>query len=146
LLDPRESNFLACVFPTKDQCGLAWLEVSTGRFLMADLAPEYVLDEIARIHPAECLVPDNSHENSIVASLLQISGMLVSDRAPWSFSFEQCKRGLLEQFQTKTLSGFDIDEDTPGITAAGALLEYVRETQKSSLGHITRLEPYRRGT
>jgi DNA mismatch repair protein MutS len=44
------------------------------------------------------------------------------------------------------LSGFDIDEDTPGVTAAGALFEYVRETQKSGLGHITRLEPYRRGT
>ncbi|MBC8113835.1 MAG: DNA mismatch repair protein MutS, partial [Candidatus Saccharimonas sp.] len=46
----------------------------------------------------------------------------------------------------KTLAGFDIDEQTPGVIAAGALLDYVRETQKSSLGHITRLEPYRRGT
>src|SRR5262249_28301513 len=71
-------------------------------------------------------------------------GMLISDRPPWSFSDDQCKRGLLEHFQTRTLSGFDIDDDTPGVTAAGALLEYVRETQKSGLGHITRIEPYRR--
>ena len=75
-----------------------------------------------------------------------MSGMLVSERPPWSFALDQCKRILLDQFQTKTLSGFDIDEDTPGVTAAGALFEYVRETQKSGLGHITRLEPYRRGT
>jgi DNA mismatch repair protein MutS len=146
LLDPRESNFLACVFPTKELCGLAWLEVSTGRFQMADLADEHVADEIARIRPAECLVPDNSHERPLVKSLMQMSGMLVSERPPWSFALDQCKRILLDQFQTKTLSGFDIDEDTPGVTAAGALFEYVRETQKSGLGHITRLEPYRRGT
>ncbi len=146
LLDPRESNFLACVFPAKDLYGLAWLEVSTGRFLMADLAAEHVADEMARIRPAECLVPDNSHENPLVQTLMHMSGMLVSDRPPWSFSVDQCKRTLLEQFQTRTLSGFDIDDDTPGVTAAGALLEYVRETQKSGLGHITRLEPYRRGT
>ncbi|WP_010582496.1 DNA mismatch repair protein MutS [Schlesneria paludicola] len=146
LLDPRESNFLACVFPTKDVCGLAWLEVSTGRFLMADLAAQHVVDEIARIRPAECLIPENSRELPLIQSLNQMSGMLLSDRPPWSFSLEQCKRKLLEQFQTRTLSGFDIDEDTPGVTAAGALLEYVQETQKSGLGHITRLEPYRRGS
>jgi len=146
LLDPRESNFLACVFPTKDICGLAWLEVSTGRFLMADLAGEHVMDEIARIRPAECLVPDNSHEMPLVKMLLQMPGMLISDRPPWSFSSEQCQRTLLEHFQVRTLSGFDIDDNTAGVTAAGALLEYVRETQKSGLGHITRLEPYRRGT
>lgn len=112
---------------------------------MADLAAEHVIDEIARIRPAECLVPDNSHELPLVQTLLQVTGMLVSDRPPWSFSADQCKRSLLEQFQTRTLSGFDIDDDTPGVTAAGALFDYVRETQKSSLGHITRLEPYRRG-
>jgi DNA mismatch repair protein MutS len=146
LLDPRESNFLACVFPGKDLCGLAWIEVSTGRFVMADLAAEHVIDEIARIQPAECLVPDNSHQLPLVQTLLQMSGMLVSDRPPWSFAADQCKKTLLDQFQMRTLSGFDIDDDTPGVTAAGALFEYVRETQKSGLGHITRLESYRRGT
>lgn len=146
LLDPRESNFLACVFPTKEVCGLAWLEVSTGRFQIADLSADAIVDEIARIHPAECLIPDNAHEVPVIQELMQMSGMLVSNRPPWSFAADQCKRGLLEQFQTRSLSGFDIDDDTPAVTAAGALLEYVRETQKSGLAHITKLEPYRRGT
>jgi len=146
LLDPRECNYLACVFPTKDICGLAWLEVSTGRFQMADLSAEHVADEIARIRPAECLIPDNSRESPAVQSLLHRTEMLVSERPPWSFAAEQCKRALLDQFQTRTLSGFDIDDDTPGVVAAGALLEYVRETQKSGLSHMNRLEPYRRGT
>ena len=145
LLDPRESNFLACVFPTKELCGLAWLELSTGRFQMADLAPEHLADEIARIRPAECLVPEHLSEDPVVRGFSDTTGLLVSDRPPWCFSEDQCLRGLLEHFQTKTLSGFDIDEVTPGVTAAGALLEYVRETQKAGLGHITRIEPYRRG-
>lgn len=146
LLDPRESNFLACVFPAKDSCGLAWVEVSTGRFFVSDLRNEAVLDEIARIHPAECLVPDQCGDNVVIQALSRMSGLFLSERPPWSFAADQCLRLLLEQFQTRTLSGFDIDEHTPGVTAAGALLDYLRETQRSSLGHITRLEPYRRGT
>ncbi|MDB5345030.1 MAG: mutS 2 [Schlesneria sp.] len=146
LLDPRESNFLACVFPAKDSCGLAWVEVSTGRFFVSDLHNDAVLDEIARIHPAECLIPDKTTESPVIQALSRMSGLFLSERPPWSFAADQCLRLLLEQFQTRTLSGFDIDEHTPGVTAAGALLDYLRETQRSSLGHITRLEPYRRGT
>jgi DNA mismatch repair protein MutS len=146
LLDPRESNFLACVFPAKDGCGLAWVEVSTGRFFVSDLPADAVLDEIARIHPAECLVPEQSTQNPIVQSLARIPSLFLCERPPWSFAADQCLRLLLEQFQTRTLSGFDIDEQTPGVTAAGALLDYLRETQKASLGHVTRLEPYRRGS
>lgn len=145
LLDPRESNFLACVFPTKELYGLAWLELSTGRFQMADLSQEHVADEVARIRPAECLVPEHLCEDPIVRGFSNTSGLLISDRPPWCFSEDQCLRGLLEHFQTKTLSGFDIDNVSPGVTAAGALLEYVRETQKAGLGHITKIEPYRRG-
>lgn len=146
LLDPRESNFLACVFPSKETCGLAWVEVSTGRFFVSDLHNDAVLDEIARIHPAECLVPEQSGQSPVLQALSRMSELFITERPPWSFAPDQCLRLLLEQFQTRTLSGFDIDETTPGVTAAGALLDYLRETQKSALGHITRLEPYRRGT
>jgi DNA mismatch repair protein MutS len=146
LLDPRESNFLACVFPAKESCGLAWVEVSTGRFFVSDLHNDAVLDEIARIHPAECLVPEHSGQSPVLQALSRMSELFITERPPWSFAPDQCLRLLLEQFQTRTLSGFDIDEATPGVTAAGALLDYLRDTQKSALGHITRLEPYRRGT
>lgn len=146
LLDPRESNFLACVFPHKEACGLAWIEVSTGRFFVSDLKDDAVPDEIARIRPAECLVPEQSSGTAVVQNLSKISGLVLSERPPWSFAADQCLRLLLEQFQIRSLVGFDIDEATPGVTAAGALLDYLRETQRSSLGHITRLEPYRRGS
>ncbi len=141
LLDPRENNFLACVFPGKESVGLAWLELSTGRFVTADVPPGSLEDEIARLQPAECLVP----EGDVPQGLSPAGSMMVTERPPWCFATEQCRETLLGHFQMKSLEGFDLDElDSPGITAAGALLEYVVETQKSAVSHIARLEPYGR--
>ncbi len=159
LLNPKESNFLAAVCPTKDSIGLAWLEISTGRFQCLELPQETdqlpsqlggsstFLDELARVHPAECLLPESAKDQPIFQQLSEQDGMIVTQRPPWSFAATQCREILLKHFETKTLDGFDLsEEDSAGITAAGALLEYAQETQKSSLGHIAKLEPYRRGT
>ncbi len=146
LLDPRAANFLASVFAGKHRVGLAWLDVSTGRFLTTDLAPDELADELARLRPAECLYPEGNADDPVLRPLAQAGGMLLSGRPAWCFARDQCHKTLLEHFGTKTLEGFDLDADSPGITAAGALLEYVQETQKSALTHIARLEPYRRGS
>ncbi|MBT5019454.1 MAG: DNA mismatch repair protein MutS [Planctomicrobium sp.] len=159
LLNPKESNFLASVCPTKDAIGLAWMELSTGRFLCMELPHETsdlpaqlgsssaFVDEIARIHPAECLLPENAKDQPVSQRLTELESCIITQRPPWSFAANHCREILLKHFETKTLEGFDLgDEDSAGITAAGALLEYIQETQKSSLGHIAKLEPYRRGT
>jgi DNA mismatch repair protein MutS len=146
LLDPRKSNFLASVWPEKQALGLAWLEVSTGRFITAHIEPQNLADELARIGPAECLVPEQPLLPAVTAALAEREGLLISRRPAWNFARSECRRLLLEHFGTATLDGFDLDENSPGVTAAGALLQYVQETQKSALGHIVRLESYRRGT
>jgi len=145
LLDPRRNNFLASVFPEKSGVGLAWLELSTGRFSTAHVEPQSLADELARIQPAECLVPDQTLPDRVLAALVDRDGMLVSRRPPWNYARHECRRLLLTHFGTATLDGFDLDENSLGITAAGALLQYVQETQKSALAHIVRLEQYRRG-
>lgn len=139
LLDPRESNFLAAVFTEKNRAGLAWLELSTGRFLATDLELSQLPDEIARLQPAECLIP----EQASPPLLSEWENALVTERAPWCFSLNHARRVLLDHFGVKTLQGFGWDDDvSPAIAAAGALLEYVQETQRSTLHHIVRLEPY----
>lgn len=146
LLDPRESNYLACVFPTKKGTGLAWLELSAGQFVTASVEEGQLLDELARLQPAECLVPEQTPSLSPeFQQLANLEGTMLTERPPWCFSRDESLRRLLEHFGTNTLEGFDVEMDSPGIVAAGALLEYVQDTQKSDLGHITRLEPYRRG-
>ncbi|MDB5386156.1 MAG: mutS 2 [Planctomycetaceae bacterium] len=146
LLDPRESNFLATVYPEKDRIGLAWLELSTGRFVTTDIELKFLSDELARLRPAECLIPDNARGSAAWQALATVPSMLVAQRPAWCFVPDHARSVLLQHFETATLEGFDLDQTSPGITAAGALLEYVCETQKSSLHHIVQLEPYRRGT
>src|SRR5580704_4162627 len=78
LLDPRKCNFLASVWPEKSALGLAWLELSTGRFVAAQIDPQNLADELARIDPAECLVPDHSLLPAITAAMAQREGLLTT--------------------------------------------------------------------
>ncbi len=144
MLDPRQSNFLACVAPSKTTIGLAWLELSTGRFLITDLEPSQLQDELARIAPAECLIPESAaQDGQLPMRRPDPNSPVLTIRPDWCFAKEEARRLLNEHFGTKTLEGFDVD-DTPAVTAAGALLDYVRETQRTALPHIVRLEAWRR--
>ncbi|MCA9064672.1 MAG: DNA mismatch repair protein MutS, partial [Planctomycetaceae bacterium] len=145
LLDPRESNFIACVAPAKTNIGLAWLELSTGRFQVSEIEPALLQDELARIRPAECLVPEDlSPGPDLPLPRRDLGGPVFTSRPAWCFAKDESRRLLQEHFGTKTLEGFDVDEASPAVTAAGALLEYIRDTQKSALLHITRMETFRR--
>ena len=154
LLEPRESNFLAAVVWHRDQAaGLAWLELSTGRFVATQVAPADLADELARLQPAECLVPDEAPQLPALATQLGLNlpgrgpatpgRMLLTARPPWSFAATHTRQLLLRHLGVQTLTGFGFDDDQPlPQQAAGALLEYVQETQKSALPHIERLEPF----
>jgi len=157
LLDPKQSNYLASVLPLKNRVGISWLELSTGRFQCVEVEQKEdagalgsrlaFLDELARIEPAEILIPEQLRSHPVSLALVELKGPVLTERPAWSFAAKTCKEVLLKHFQTATLEGFDLtDDDSVGITAAGALLDYVQETQKTSLGHIVQLEPYRRGT
>ena len=109
LLDPRESNFLASVFPAKTGIGLAWLELSAGQFVTTTVEDGQLLDELARLHPAECLIPEGAANNPECRDLKGLSGVMLTERPAWCFSREESLRRLLKHFGTKTLEGFDVD-------------------------------------
>lgn len=148
LLDPRESNYLAAVATSlvhgksaADPIGLAWAELSTGRFHAAVFPASRLADELARIGPSECLVADDA---SLPAGGPQ--GALVTVRPVWAFSLETAQTALSKHFGTASLAGFGFnDQDAPAIRAAGAILDYLKETQRTSLDHLDRLIPYRVG-
>ncbi|MCB9938418.1 MAG: DNA mismatch repair protein MutS [Planctomycetaceae bacterium] len=146
LLDPRESNYLAAVVPggkkREGEVGIAWAELSTGRFHAAVFRVEQLADQLARIGPSECLV---SEDDNPLPDYLSDS-MLVTKRPPWAFSFESASDGLSKHFGSRGLDGFGFGEqDNSAIRAAGAVLGYLCETQKTSLDHIDRIIPYRIG-
>ena len=144
LLDPKTANYLAAVVEVGGKLGMAWIELSTGRFALAGVSRTELADEVARINPAETLLSEIQLDAPWVRTLRTHSGLAVTIRPSWDFQAEQARTALFDQFKTTTLAGFGVDDRAPEVQAAGALVAYLRETQKSSLGHITRLTPYRR--
>ncbi len=144
LLDPRTANYLASVVEVGGKLGLAWVELSTGRFSLTGLMRHELADELARLCPAEILISELAREAPWARALALQSGMAMTVRPSWDFQPEQARNTLFDQFKTTTLAGFGVDDRSPEVQAAGALMAYLRETQKAALGHITRLSPFRR--
>jgi len=144
-LDSRRDNFLCAVnMPSDGAAAVSWVDISTGRFFVRRLSGEDVLDELLGIGPVECLTPDTRGElfrdsaAGIVKSLKQLTGTVITSRPAWYFDPYQAKRRLLKHFKTAGLEGFGLgDEDDDLIGAAGAILEYLDETQKTTLSHIS---------
>jgi DNA mismatch repair protein MutS len=135
LLEERRDNLLASVYGTGGRFGLAWLDLSAGRFSLMELAGVAALEaEIERLRPAELLAPDGAQPTLTPSSALKERPWKL--RPPWHFDTESATRALTEQFHTRDLAGFGCADKPLGIAAAGALLAYVRETQKSALPHL----------
>jgi DNA mismatch repair protein MutS len=145
LLDPKTANYLAAVVEVGGKLGLAWVELSTGRFSLTGVSRTELADEIARLNPAETLVSELSLDAPWVRSLRTQPGLTITPRPSWDFQAEQARATLFHQFGTTTLAGFGVWDEAPEVQAAGALVTYLLETQKTSIGHLTRLTPYRRG-
>jgi DNA mismatch repair protein MutS len=134
LLEERRDTLIACVCGQDGRYGLAWLDLSAGRFSVMELASLAALEaEVERLRPAEILAPDGAQP-----ALARSSGedRPWRARAPWHFEVDSATRALTEQFRTRDLAGFGCADKPLAIAAAGALLAYVRETQKSALPHL----------
>ncbi len=143
LLDPRASNYLAAVVPAGHEAGLAWVELSTGRFQAACFPLGQLSDQLARIDPAECLTSDDVE---LPAGTLGPNRMLTR-RAAWTFAADTARQTLLKHFGTATLEGFGFEDgDGAAVRAAGGVLGYLIETQKASLAHLDSLVRYAPGT
>jgi len=145
ILDRRTNNFLAAVCGGEPGFGLAWVDLSTGAFEVEDVPPETLGDSLRRISPSECLLPEAEgiEEERGHPALAELpEGCLVTRRPRWEFSLEDARRRLNEHFRTAGLDGFGCRDLGPAISAAGAVLAYLQETQKGQLGHIKRITPF----
>jgi DNA mismatch repair protein MutS len=131
LLEERRDTLLAALCAAGERFGLAWLELSSGRFHATEAAGSEALSaELERLRPAELLVPEN------FALLPPGFGGAVRQRPPWHFESASAERQLCEQFGTRDLAGFGLAAQPLAVGAAGCLLVYLRETQKSALPHL----------
>ncbi len=130
LLDARVDNVLAALASSQKQSAIAWLDLSSGRFRVRLLAGDLDLEsQLQRLAPAELLVAEG-------ASPLRGFAEKTRHRPAWKFDRKQAGTLLREQFQTRDLSGFGIEDLPAAVIAAGVLLDYVQEMQKAALPHL----------
>ncbi len=136
------ATLLAALLRDGERFGLAWLELSSGRFTILEArGPATLAAELERLRPAELLL----REDQAAACPPPATGAIVTRaRAPWHFELAAASRALTDQLGTLDLRGFGADELPLAIGAAGALLQYVRDTQRTALPHIRslRVEEY----
>ncbi|MBD8872039.1 DNA mismatch repair protein MutS [Rhodanobacter sp. DHB23] len=134
LLEERRDNLLLAIGTgAKDGYGLAWVDLSSGRFLLSEVPhAEALAAELARLQPAETLVDESVAWPKLVAALPGLR-----KRPPWHFESDAARRELNRFFGTRDLGGFGVDQLPLAIGAAGCLLGYVEETQKSALPHLS---------
>ena len=141
LLDDRRETLLACIARDGEAFGLAWLDLAAGRFTLLEASGAATLAaELERLRPAELLFSEAGGQAG-----LERPGTALRARPPWHFEAGTCLRLLNEQLGTRDLSGFGIEGETLGVCAAGALLQYVRDTQKAAVPHIRTLQVEQRG-
>ncbi len=150
LLDAREDNFLCAVNLGAKSAGLSWVDISTGHFFAQEVAEENVLDELLRLRPKECLLPDTRGElfeaqfKKLSNDISQLTGAILTHRPGWYFDTFGARKRLLKHFGTTTLEGFGIDDEFAATGAAGAVIEYLNETQKVALDHVSTIKKVER--
>ncbi len=138
LLPDRSDNILAAICLRKDEVGCAVIELSAGRFEALDVTRSSLLDELVRLAPAEILIDDERHSDAerLAEQLRQIGGCAVTRRPLHEFGNYQAERSLLTHFEVATLAGFGWDAMNASLCAAGAVLQYLADTQRTALPHV----------
>jgi DNA mismatch repair protein MutS len=132
LLSGRQDNLLAAAARIRKNWALSWMDLSSGRFMVRLLPDISELEtQLERLSPAELLV---SEDDDQCRKLDSYKGL--RKRAPWHFERDSAYHLLTEQFATLDLAGFGIEDEPVAIAAAGALLQYAQETQRTALPHL----------
>jgi len=136
LLEERQDNLLAAIHIHNDQVGIATLDLASGRFVVLEIPAIEITSELERLRPAELLLEESVN--------LTVSKTALRKQPPWYFGFETAYRLLTQQFGTQDLTGFGCEHLKLALCAAGCLLQYAQDTQKTALPHIQGLQWERR--
>ena len=147
LLEDKKDNFLCAIdLDAKGYAALSWVDISTGHFFVQRVPEKELLSELQRLAPAECLLANRRGElfevetRRLANDIGRLTRAIITERPSWYFDPYQAKQRLLKHFGTARLEGFGIrDGDQDLIPPAGAIIEYLNETQRTTLGHIQSL-------
>ena len=140
-LEAREPAFLMAIAPLADASGwgVALLDLSTGEFTSAEYhgadRRQALADELAILQPREIIAPEGDQDAAALVAEVRLNAR-VTYAPPWTFDQESARQTLLEQLRAQSLAGFGLEERPAAVRAAGALVHYLRDTQKADLAHV----------
>jgi DNA mismatch repair protein MutS len=143
VLDGKANNYLAAISKSDEKFGLAHIDLSTGEFFATEIeAKADLLTELFRLLPAECLISENLEDPELIEALETVIKPAINRLVAWRFASERGRSELLRHFQLISLDGFGCENCPQIISAAGAIIQYLNETQKQQLQHILSLKVY----
>ncbi len=136
ILDHKSNNYLASVFFSKSEIGIAFTDISTGEFLVSQGNSDYIDKMLQGFQPAEVILPKNKQKE-----FTELFGdkLYIYPIDDWVFGKDYTTEILLQHFQTQSLKGFGVNDAEEGVVAAGAIIHYLKETQHPNLQHLTAL-------
>ena len=149
LLDRNSNNYLLALSLIDNDAGMAWLDISTGIFRTTESKAvngkisDELLDEVLRVDPSEILLPTHFKTDptyNYIRKRFEHKSITYLEKL--NFKLPDAKQRLMDKFATRSLKGFGCEELTAGVSAAGAIISYVQETQLQDIQHITAIHPY----
>ena len=147
ILDERSNNYLAALIIEGDRAAVAYADISTGEFATTQFADgrdlrRSVLEELTRLGPAECLLPQSVSADACKWLVMPERTMSVSPYENWHFDYDNARRALLDHFGVASLAGYGCEGLPLAVQAAGALIQYLQDTQKGALKQLVSLMTY----
>ena len=143
-LDESRNNYIMSIVYVSDRFGISFADVTTGDYFVTEVdSSRKLLDEMYKFSPREVVCNEALLMSGVdMEDLKERLGLTMYSLENWYFDDDLCRKGLLEHFHVKSLEGLGVADFGCGVIAAGALLRYLTETQKTSLSHMSRLQPY----
>jgi DNA mismatch repair protein MutS len=144
LLDEKTDNYVLAVAYNNGAAGLSYLDISTGNFRVTESENmDAIVDEVLRISPREILLPESSRNDPVLLPIIkELSEKSITFLEDSAFEHGRARERLIDQFNTLSLEGFGCEHLKAGVRAAGALIFYVRETQRQKVEHFTGISTY----
>mgnify|MGYP001480150691 CR=1 FL=1 len=144
VMDETKNNYLMSIVHTTNIYGVSVVDVTTGDYFVTEIdTNRKLMDEIYKWSPSEIICNDTFMVSGIdIETVKSINNLSLSPLEPWYYDDALCQRALMEHFDVGTLDGIGLKDYTIGVIAAGSIMQFLTETQKSALSHITKLTPY----
>ena len=146
-LDETKNNYIMCIVYIADRYGVSVADISTGDYFVTVIPDSAkLLDEIYRFSPSEIICNEAFYMSGVdMDGMKDRLGITIYSLESWYFDDEVCRKKLLEHFEVSSFAGLGLADYDCGIISAGALLQYLLETQKNSLSNLTHITPYAAG-